>query len=355
MKPFLLEGAIDSKDTRNYKNLDFKYNAMKYLDTEVAFPAKRTILIFTRKEDGDIDVLGPELIKEEINYIRVDSNDLRDFSFCVNVTNNEVEIVFKSGKESYNLNDIPVIIYRHFDVDSISYLKDPVSEKFIQNEWREVLNVFEDFYTGLWINSPSATVKNRKSYQLFLSKKVGFETLDSWVTNNPKMLNKENEIYTKSLDTHFVEIPPNKRVRVYGKKVHPWKWENEVLTTPSIYQTAIDHNCEARVIIFDDQCWGVKYISGNEIDVHKKNMDTLFPKEIKVPDDIKEKGQKLMSTLKLRFAALDFILIESKWIFLEINATGDWCWLETRTNLNITTKYVEYIKKIIDNSNKGGK
>lgn len=64
MKPFLLEGAIDSRDTRNYKNLDFKYNAMKYLGAEETFSAKRTILIFTRKEDGDIDVLGPELIKK---------------------------------------------------------------------------------------------------------------------------------------------------------------------------------------------------------------------------------------------------------------------------------------------------
>lgn len=52
--------------------------------------------------------------------------------------------------------------------------------------------------------------------------------------------------------------------------------------------------------------------------------------------------------LNLKFAALDFMLTDVDWIFLEVNATGDWGWLETRTKSNITQSYVDYLKRLMN-------
>ena len=77
-------------------------------------------------------------------------------------------------------------------------------------------------------------------------------------------------------------------------------------------------------------------------------MDTIKPQEIDIPNNIKEKILKLLQLLNLKFAALDFMLTDVDWIFLEVNATGDWGWLETRTKSNITQSYVDYLKRLMN-------
>ncbi|KRN81608.1 hypothetical protein [Ligilactobacillus acidipiscis] len=348
MQPYLLKEAKEIWDTTDYKNLDFKYNALKYMDEETVSLPYKTILIFTRKEDADIDVLGPQLIKEGMNYIRVDSNDLRDFSFSINLSSVSPQVFIRSGGEKYNLNEIPVIIYRHFDASAITYPEDLNSENYMQSQWSELPSILEDFYHGTWINKPSDSMKNRKTYQLLLSRKVGFKTLDSWVTNDPGLIKQQNNLYTKVLTHHFVESMPNKRIKIYGKHVDANVNENEILLAPALYQKYLRHVYEVRVVVFDNKFWGIKYESGYFVDVHEKSMDTIKPQEIDIPNNIKEKILKLLQLLNLKFAALDFMLTDVDWIFLEVNATGDWGWLETRTKSNITQSYVDYLKRLMN-------
>ncbi|MBM7717718.1 glutathione synthase/RimK-type ligase-like ATP-grasp enzyme [Bacillus thermophilus] len=51
----------------------------------------------------------------------------------------------------------------------------------------------------------------------------------------------------------------------------------------------------------------------------------------------------MMEKLNIHFAAFDFIVNEHNYTFLELNANGQWQWLEEELNLGISDKIMEYL------------
>ncbi|MCW1360319.1 hypothetical protein [Campylobacter sp. US33a] len=52
--------------------------------------------------------------------------------------------------------------------------------------------------------------------------------------------------------------------------------------------------------------------------------------------------------MNLEYGALDFIVnLQNEWIFLEINYSGQWLWIEDLSGLKISDGIVNWIKKNI--------
>ncbi len=43
------------------------------------------------------------------------------------------------------------------------------------------------------------------------------------------------------------------------------------------------------------------------------------------------------------FGCFDFIVFDNEWLFLEMNANGQWVWLEHKTGLNISKEIMRYL------------
>lgn len=104
----------------------------------------------------------------------------------------------------------------------------------------------------------------------------------------------------------------------------------------------MEKDYEVRLTIVHDECYGVKIESSNSVDWRKKNA-TIRYSRIKVPENIEKKCIKMMEMLNIHFAAFDFIVNDQEYIFLELNANGQWQWLEEKLNLGISDKIIEYL------------
>lgn len=83
MKPYLMKRSTGYQSINQTKDIDFKY-----LLNSQNIPIKnfkKNIIIFTRRSDDEITLLGPYLIAESINYIRIDEEDFID-KFEIEIT-----------------------------------------------------------------------------------------------------------------------------------------------------------------------------------------------------------------------------------------------------------------------------
>ena len=101
-------------------------------------------------------------------------------------------------------------------------------------------------------------------------------------------------------------------------------------------QSKIDKNFDVRVSVFGENLFAHKIILKNKefdnVDWRVYNPSNLEYKLIKIPDDIELKILKFMALLKLSYGAFDFIIDnKGNWIFIEINPSGQFAWLEIAT------------------------
>lgn len=63
-----------------------------------------------------------------------------------------------------------------------------------------------------------------------------------------------------------------------------------------------------------------------------------------VPDTVAAAVLALMNRLGLSFGALDFVVTpDYEWVFMEINANGQWAWIERATGLPIAAAIAELL------------
>ncbi|ECY3259882.1 hypothetical protein AU577_25135, partial [Salmonella enterica subsp. enterica serovar Alachua] len=77
----------------------------------------------------------------------------------------------------------------------------------------------------------------------------------------------------------------------------------------------------------------------------RKNNNEISYSTVEMPDSIKEKCLKYMSVMNIYFGCFDFIVFDGKWFFLEMNANGQWAWLENETHINVSNEIVRFLNE----------
>jgi glutathione synthase/RimK-type ligase-like ATP-grasp enzyme len=66
----------------------------------------------------------------------------------------------------------------------------------------------------------------------------------------------------------------------------------------------------------------------------------------RLPDRVAAAVDRLMRALRLRFGALDLIVSpDDEYWFLEVNANGQWAWIEEATGLPITASIADALQR----------
>lgn len=344
------------KSTINYKDMDFKNNFTKIFgnDVDLEKPIRR-VLILTRKIDKDIDFLGPFLIQNNIDYVRINSDEITNVQWKYTTTERKQILQLIVNDTLYDINDFDNIIYRYFSVESIggSYRRE-ITKQYIQDQWQEFLYSVNSIYTGIWINGIFQTEQSQnRVHQIRLASESGFRVPETIITNQVmrKKIN-DDSLIVKALHSHFVEVIPEIRNEVYAKSVKNEldilvdEYNNDSYIAPLVIQKNIIHRIEIRVFYIDNFMCAIKYFSGENDEWHRNHMDKIGPSIIEMSIEHKKKISILINKLGLKYAALDFIweTSEDRLIFLEVNPFGDWRWLESRIKEPVfTNAIINYI------------
>ncbi len=302
------------------------------------------ILIITHKQDYTADFVINQLNEQKISYFRLNCEDFSTYDFKID---NELNLTING------ISDFTSVWFRRTKLaDYTNYSIH--QQEFLLNEFDSFLkNIFSILKTKKWLSEPkNVYVSENKLLQLKEAKLIGFKIPSTLITTTKS---KIKQFYFDNKCKIIIKPFWNSKIQIDGKTkllftnlVSKSDIENieNIEITPVIFQEYIDKKKEFRVTIVNEEIFIASVDSQScaktKIDWRRDNL--TFIKD-NLPIDIQYKCFELVKTLGLKFGAID--LIQDKkdnFIFLEINPNGQWVWIETDTNLQISKSIINYLK-----------
>ncbi|WP_270959936.1 hypothetical protein [Campylobacter upsaliensis] len=198
-----------------------------------------------------------------------------------------------------------------------------------------------------WLNNISDVLKGDNKYrQMALAQEIGFKMPKTIVSNNKKDLLNFAKLHEDIILKLAHQDAFKKNNKVYGFYTYRLKTDDvfafkDNKENPIILQEYIDKKYEVRYTIVGNEHFACKIDSqksqiANE-DWRRYDLAKTPHSIINPPLHIKSKVKKMMKNLNIEFGALDFIInLKNEWIFLEINCSGQWLWIEDLSGLDIS-------------------
>ena len=320
---------------------------------------KKKVLILTSDYDPEANLVGIGLRNRGIDYVRLNP----DYVPCqIRVSyiigqDFDLAVKFTIRKQLHETSGISAVLLRNFDIGEKNYDMSEPALTFSLQQWN---NAFETLQSNLeceWISSPQATLQaSNRAKQLSVAKAVGFNIPDTLITNDPDAARDfyhchDGEVVIKGLRHHSVVVQ-GKMYSMFTRRIFMKDLSrlDYLLYAPCILQEQLPEKSELRVTVVGDDVFAAELDSYSTVrkydDIHRAVSD--FPIRVfDLPDRIRTHCVDLIKSLGLRYGAIDFIKDDNeRMVFLEVNPTGDWYWIERKTRLSITKAMVNLIEML---------
>jgi hypothetical protein len=139
----------------------------------------------------------------------------------------------------------------------------------------------------------------------------------------------------KSIDTAIVSTK-DEEAFVYTSIVKGEDLDENIYSSPFFLQQALTPKLDVRLTIIGSELLAI-YIKGKGgISGDWRKFDGDLQYEVfNLPADVKSKCLKFVEKLNLNYAAIDMVVYNSEYYFIEVNPTGEWAWLQKSTGIDI--------------------
>jgi glutathione synthase/RimK-type ligase-like ATP-grasp enzyme len=362
-KPFLCHFIDQIEDFSNEKPTDVRHFLTEKLKV---FPSPKNhidkrVLILTNRRDVEADLVGLKLLSKGIDYVRLNIEDIpSQLQIKYTITQaSDLKTEFCIRQESWEPSDVSVVWLRHFDLQSINFGDDDFIRKFSLQQWDNAYRTLRRTLTCRWISSPSATLKaDDRIKQLSVAKSLGLDIPSTLITNDPVAASAfyqshHGDIVIKALHHHCIESN-NKRYSIYTHRMKEVDFPlfNDLIYAPCILQERLDKKGEIRASVIGDKVFAAEIepqsTTMGEEDFHRCPLSELAIIPIKLDNAVAEQCIRIVDSFGLKCGSIDFVINDNDSLtFLEVNAIGDWYWIESGTGLPITEAVVDLISKYV--------
>jgi glutathione synthase/RimK-type ligase-like ATP-grasp enzyme len=365
--PFLCQFVDEVKERPNKRyNTDFKYiltQKLKILPENCRI-ADKSVLILGSNMDIESDLVGVELFRRGIDYIRLNTEDIPcvlGVSYSVG-HHSATCYQLKIGSTVVDLSDISVVLLRNFDYSPTDYFDNHLNAEFIRQQWNDAIQILHNSMSCEWINSPSSIYRaNNRMTQLEFASNIGFNIPATLITNDPDRARSfyyeyNGDVILKPLHHHSIEVQD----KLYSIYVHSVSNDDlskfdDLQYAPCILQQKLSKHSEVRVTVVGEQVFAVQIESASDPaardDIHRARLSCLLKRPIQLCEEDEARCIKIIRYLGLKYGTIDLVVGEDdRLTFLEINPTGDWFYIEHQTKIQITRAVVNLIEATIRNS-----
>jgi hypothetical protein len=318
------------------------------------------VLILTKRMDIESDLIGIQLLKNGVEYIKINEEDVPlDFGAEFRIGRKNGVLLKLRNKEIITEN-IKVVLFRYFDLKFLKYLTG-IHQLYIEQQWYQLFNCLQTSLRCLWINDPKSTfTAENRLYQLLVAQKTGFRIPDTSITNissaGTRFCN-EHPKKTIAKVLHHHEIIHNEfshRFPTSTITANSLSKTNGIKYAPVILQERIAGREEIRITVVKSKVFPIRITaikSKNKYsDLHKIEERFLNFEHFNIEKNIEKLCIKLNKEMGLLLSSIDLMVDNKGQIyFLEINPIGDWNWLEKHVDLPIT----DSVSQLILNSSQG--
>ena len=290
------------------------------------------VLIVSSIYDFSTDLVVQELEKRDVGYFRLNKENFENYRLTIDIQEKTLEILADGIVYEVN-NSLKSIYFRQ----PIFLRNTPstglkISEQLSRSQWMGFLRSLVIFDKARWINRPEATyLAETKAYQLAVAIDIGFKIPKTLIGNNASRFQKfGSRVIIKSLDTILLREADDCLFTYSTIKNSSELIDENVSSAPLTVQNYVSSKVDIRVTVVGSKLVAVKITSGGsgiEEDWRITDRSKIEYAEILLPTDIIDKCLDLIGKLNLSFGAIDLLLSNDEYTFIEINPTGEWGWL----------------------------
>jgi len=305
------------------------------------------ILLVSMSLDPHTDLVMDALNEIGAPFFRYNT-DLAD-QYAIEIFLDKGTIFNKKANKIVQLDEVKSVWVRRRTVPSS--LKDIEGyAAFLEEQW----NLFTEIIlsvvnkNALWVNHPfSYEVAKNKLHQLQVAQRVGLSIPDTCVTNNPasflRIIKKERKILYKPIPSSVIG---NGEKAIYANLIKaedstPQTVIDGLTVSPSIFQSYVEKQYELRITVVGSRVFAARISSQDsevsQVDWRRYDFDHVKHEAVGLPLEVEGMCKALLRELSLQCGAIDMIVTPAgDYVFLEINANGQWAWIEMLTGLPIS-------------------
>jgi len=201
--------------------------------------------------------------------------------------------------------------------------------------------------TRFWINPyGEGRAAEYKPYQLKIAQQTNLSVPRTLITNEPAAALQffdtcgGNVIY-KTFTAYHRETGDGSYRGIYTTRVRREDLQarsKTIALAPCLFQEYVPKESELRITVIGDRVFAAEIDSQKSPrmrdDWRRYDHDQSLYRPTKLPREVEKKVQELMRKLGLVFGCIDMILTpEGRYVFLEINPSGQWYWVELLTGM----------------------
>ncbi|WP_294281403.1 MvdC/MvdD family ATP grasp protein [uncultured Chryseobacterium sp.] len=302
-------------------------------------------------------------IEKVTEYIELNGFEVIRFDVDLYPMQNRLTTAFEDGswisiletaETKYRLDDIAAVWYRRaYNIGN--GLKEEMDAKFYGAAMGEIRNTLFGFLESIdaySLGKPSVYRRlDSKEEQLKIAEKIGLKIPETCMTNNPEQARqfilKHKNVIGK-MQTGFAIYEDGVENVVFTNVIDKNKLEelDSLQYCPMQFQTRLEKKKELRVTVVGQDIYAFEIDSQKseaaKVDWRKDGLNLIDQwVETQLPQEIELKLLELLDVYHVDYGAIDIILTpEDEYYFIEINAAGEFFWLDNLTDGNLISKSI---------------
>jgi hypothetical protein len=277
--------------------------------------------MLSRAHDSELGAVARLLRKIGVPCVRLNADELASAGLLVDPA---CRIARLAGQWV-----VPAVTWiRHFSARAIEDPLGPVHQLFTQDSWTAAADSLAGISAVAIRSCQPDTIT-----QLRLAAQHGVRVPQTYLVTDPSQLAglfPGQRVIVKPLHQHFVEAAPGLLSGVFPLIMPSGDLAGQSPGPPVVVQEYIEHQAELRVYYVAGSLHGFE-ISKRAPASPWLDDPEVTARPVPVSRAVAGAAETIASAFRLRYGAFDFLLRDGEPVFLEVNAAGDWRWIERKT------------------------
>lgn len=312
----------------------------------------KKVLILSHENDPHAKFICNYFDEQKVKYFRLNIDRLIG----------NYEITFNSSSNKFSIFDKSelIVLDKSWNIWNRRLVSPKIPNEIPKNLhdiiYKETAKTLEGLlfiHEGQVINREESNHNaSNKIDQLKFVNNYGMKIPDTTLTNYPQKLidfyNNHKKICHKLQKQTLVKKNKGKTYGVLNNIVgkENIKHAELIKNYPALFQEYIDKKYELRITALKSKIIPIAIYSQNspisKIDFRRYDFENIKYAKVNIPNKVEQFCFDILKHYKLDFAEIDMILDDkNNYVFLELNANGQWLWLEQMSGYNLTKDVAE--------------
>ncbi len=271
-------------------------------------------------------------------------------------TGDRVQTWLHNGGQKIDGDDVTAVLYRHLHLREAPHVSDAKARELVESELRATLEGALLATDAYWLNHPYANrLARHKPLQLALAVREGLSVPETRISDDPEEIRALHRrwggrMVAKLVGGQIVAPTVDEQYVVYTTLVEQDDLRSDaaLAACPAIYQQCLEKAFDLRVTVVGERLFACRIDSRDSeqgaVDWRRAGAGALPISPCELDADTARRCLSLMRRLGLDLAGLDLIVTpEGETIFLEVNAAGQWLWVQEATGMPIASAIVDQL------------